>query len=115
MAKKILSQTDTITKLDIINSEASKSFRELVGADPVPVKGAALIEDANKDGVITQFAYVFCNDGVVFGGNSATIYRGVDGLIDLMGDDPEAKYAITVDERPTASGREFLSLRIVEL
>lgn len=113
MAKKIINKTESISKLDIINSEASKSFRELVGKEPVAIKGAALIEDVNKDGEIAQFAYVFCNDGVVYGGNSATIYRGVDGLIDLMADDPDAAYKVAVDERPTASGREFLSLRII--
>lgn len=113
--KKILSKTDSISKLDIINAEASKSFRELVGKPVFAVKGAALIEDANKDGEVTKFAYVFGDDGVVFGGNSATVYRGVDSLIDLIGDDPEVKYGITVDERPTASGRDFLSLRVVAL
>ena len=112
--KNIISKTESITKLDIINAEASKSFRELVGLDPVAVKGAALIEDTNKDGELEKFAYIFCEDGVVYGGNSATIYRSVDALIDLIGEDTTIGYAITVDARPTGGGREFLSLRVVE-
>ncbi len=112
--KTIIMKTDSITKLDIINAESSQSFRELVGKSPVSVKGAAIIEDVNKDGEVGQFAYVFCDDNKVFGGNSATVRRSVESLIDLISDDPAVKYAVSVDSRPTASGREFLSLIVSE-
>lgn len=113
--KTIITKTNSISKLDIINAESSKSFRELAGKEPVEVKGAAIIEDVNKDGEVGQFAYVFCDGGRVYGGNSATIRRSVEGLIDLIGDDETKKYGVAVDSQPTANGREFLSLRVVEL
>lgn len=114
--KTILNKTSNITKLDIINAEASQSFRELASAtSPVEVKGAAIIEDVNKDGEVGQFAYVFCENGRVYGGNSATVRRSVEGLIDVIEDDPAIKYGVSIDSRPTASGREFLSLIVTAL
>ena len=114
--KKIITKTSNISKLDIINAEASQSFRELAGeAAPVGVKGAAIIEDVNKDGEVGQFAYVFCDGGRVYGGNSATIRRSVEALIDLIEDDASIEYGVAVDSRPTASGREFLSLRVTTI
>ena len=110
--KKIIKSTDTITKLDIINAEASQSFKDLP-ADGVDVHGVALVEDVNKDGEIGQFAYVFTPYGEVYGGNSATIYRACDGLIDLMTDEPEGAFRVKVNSRPTAGGREFLTLTIL--
>lgn len=114
--KKIIVKTSNISKLDIINAESSQSFRELAGAtEPVAVKGAAIIEDTNKDGEVGQFAYVFCEGGRVYGGNSATIRRSVEALIDVIEEDASIEYGVTVDSRPTASGREFLSLRVTTL
>ena len=109
--KKILNSTDSITKLDIINAEASQSFKE-VPSEGVLAKGVALIEDVNKDGEVEKFAYLFTPDGDVYGGNSATIYRACEGLIDLMNDDPEQTYRVKVNSRPTSGGREFLTLTI---
>ena len=109
--KTILSSIN-VTKLDILNAEASQSFKALVDSKAV-VKGAALIEEPSREtGEAVKYAYIFAEDGNVYGGNSATIYRSVDGLIDLMSDDPDAKYSISVVSAPTANGREFLSLRI---
>ena len=109
--KKIINAVN-VTKLDIINAESSQSFKAIVGKK-IPIVGAALIEDADREtGEARNFAYIFAGDGAVYGGNSATIYRSVESLIDLMNDDAEARYAFEVVSAPTASGREFLSLRI---
>ena len=113
MAKNII-KAHGVGKLEIINAENSRSFRELKG-QTVEVTGAALITDTNKAGETVDFAYLFSKDGSVYGGNSATIYRAVDGLIDLMDEDAAKKYAATADGRSAASGREFLSLRISEV
>lgn len=109
--KKIIKSTETITKLDIINAEASQSFKE-IPSEGVIVKGVALIEDVNKDGELENFAYIFTPDGSVYGGNSATVYRACDGLIDVMEDDPESEFRVKVNSRPTSGGREFLTLTI---
>lgn len=113
MAKKILDSIN-VTKLDIINAESSQSFKAAVGKD-IPVKGVALIEEPDREtGEAKHYAYIFADDGAVYGGNSATIYRSAENLIELMGDDENKKYSFTVASAPTASGREFLSLRIHE-
>ena len=93
--KKILSSTDSITKMDIINAEASQSFK-----------------DMPKDGEVGQFAYIFTPDGDVYGGNSATVYRACEGLIDLMADDPNGDFNVRVNSRPTNGGRDFLTLTV---
>lgn len=113
MAKQIVNQHG-VTKLDIINAENSRSFRDLKG-NTVEITGAALITDTNKEGEEVDYSYVFAKDGTVYGGNSATIYRAVEGIIDLMSDDENKHYAVTVDGRTATSGREFLSLRISEV
>ena len=113
MSKQIV-KSHGVGKLEIINAENSRSFRDLKG-QTVEVTGAALITDKNKAGEEVDFAYIFAKDGAVYGGNSATIYRAVDGLIDLMDEEPEKHFAATTDGRQAASGREFLSLRISEV
>ena len=111
--KKILNSIN-VTKLDIINAESSQSFKSAVGAD-VPVKGVALIEEPDREtGEAKQFAYIFAEDGAVYGGNSATVYRSCENLIELMKENKTTHYIFTVVSAPTASGREFLSLRLRE-
>lgn len=111
--KKIL-ESINVTKLDIINAESSQSFKAAVGKD-IPVKGVALIEEPDREtGEAKRYAYIFAESGEVFGGNSATVYRSAENLIELMQDDDKKHYAFTVVSAPTASGREFLSLRIKE-
>lgn len=107
--KKIIKATSTVSKLDIINAEASKSFKSLP-ADGVTIKGVALVEDINNEGEVGQFAYIFTPDGIVYGGNSATIYRACEGLIDLMNEDEGTEYHAIVNKTPTNGGREFLTL-----
>lgn len=113
MAKQII-KSYGVGKLEIINAENSRSFRDLKGTT-VEITGAALITDVNKAGETVDFAYIFAADGAVYGGNSATIYRAVEGLIDLLEDEDGKTYCATVDGRQATSGREFLSLRISEL
>lgn len=113
MAKNII-KAHGVGKLQIVNAENSRSFRDLKG-QTVEVSGAALITDVNKAGEEVDFAYLFAKDGTVYGGNSSTIYRAVDGLIDLLDDDENKHYAATADGRTAASGREFLTLRISEV
>ena len=114
MAKKVL-ESINVTKLDIINAESSQSFKKAVGEAPIKIKGAALIEEPDREtGEEKQYAYVFTEDAV-YGGNSATIYRAVENLIELMEEQPEAKFAFTVNSAPTANGREFLTLNLKEL
>ena len=104
-----------VSELDIINAESSQSFRKAAGVD-VKVKGAALIEEPDREtGEQKQYAYIFAEDGAVYGGNSATVYRSVEALIGLMEKEPKKHYAFTVVSAPTASGREFLSLRLKEV
>ena len=115
MAKKILNSVN-VTKLDIINAESSQSFKKAVGQPAIAIKGAALIEEPDREtGEEKKFAYIFAEDGAVYGGNSATIYRSVENLIELIEDDETKHYGFTVASAPTANGREFLSLRIKEL
>lgn len=112
---KTIINSINVTKLDIINAESSQSFKTAVGKD-IPVKGVALIEEPDREtGEAKRYAYIFAESGEVFGGNSATIYRSAENLIDLMGDGDGTQYAFTVVSAPTASGREFLSLRIHEV
>lgn len=114
MAKTIIEAVN-VSKLDIINAESSQSFKAVVGKS-VLVKGVALIEEPDREtGEAVKYSYIFAESGEVFGGNSATIYRSAESLIQLMKEDPEKKYAFTVVSAPTASGREFLSLRIAEV
>lgn len=112
--KKIIDSAN-VTKLDILNAESSQSFKAAVGEN-IEITGAALIEEPDREtGEAKKYAYLFAADGAVYGGNSATVYRSVEGLIDLMHDDEKARFAFTVVSAPTASGREFLSLRIKPL
>ena len=104
-----------VSELDIINAESSQSFKKVVGAE-AKVKGAALIEEPDREtGELKKYAYIFADDGAVYGGNSATIYRSTEALIALMEKDPKKHYAFTVASAPTANGREFLSLRLKEV
>ena len=113
MAKTIIDAVN-VSKLDIINAESSQSFKAAVGKD-TPVKGVALIEEPDREtGEAKRYAYIFAESGEVYGGNSATVYRSAENLIELIKDDAK-KYAFTVVSAPTASGREFLSLRIREV
>lgn len=109
--KKIINKTDSISKLDIINAEASQSFKAMP-EDGVSVHGVAIIEDVNKDGEVGEFAYIFTPDGAVYGGNSATIRRACENLIDLMSDEPDEEFTASVNSRPTSNGREFLTLTV---
>ncbi len=113
MAKTII-KAHGVGKLEIINAENSRSFKDLKG-QTVELKGAALITDVAKNGETVDFAYLFAEDGAVYGGNSSAIYRSVEGLIDLMDEDDSKVYAATVDGRTATSGREFLSLRVSEV
>lgn len=114
MAKTIINAIN-VSKLDIINAESSQSFKKAVGAEIV-INGAALIAEPDREtGEEKRYAYIFADDGAVYGGNSATIYRSVENLIDLMAEDDKTKYSFTVASAPTANGREFLSLRIKAL
>ena len=104
-----------VSELDIINAESSQSFKKAVGVD-VKVKGAALIDEPDREtGEIKHYAYIFADDGAVYGGNSATVYRSVEALIKLIEAEPKKHFAFTVVSAPTASGREFLSLRLKEV
>lgn len=111
MAKKIINSIN-VTKLDVINAESSESFKKAIGKE-IPVGGVAIIEDADREtGEARNYAYIFAKDGGVYGGNSATITRACDMLIDAMTEEPNKEYSVNVVSAPTASGREFLSLRV---
>lgn len=111
MAKKIIKSIN-VTKLDIINAESSESFKKVIG-QPIPVSGVAIIEDEDRETHEPRnYAYIFAKDGEVYGGNSATITRACDMLIDTMSEEPNNNYTVNVVSAPTASGREFLSLRV---
>lgn len=110
---KNIKESYNVTKLDIINAETSLPFRELKG-QTVAVKAAALVED-EKDGELDLYAYIFAEDGAVYGGNSDTIRRAVSSLIDLMADEEGKQYGASVIGRQSASGREFLTLHISEI
>lgn len=111
MAKKIINSIN-VTKLDIINAESSESFKKAIG-NSIPVGGVAIIEDADREtGEPRNYAYIFAKDGNVYGGNSATICRACEMLIEAMNDEPSKDYNVNVVSAPTASGREFLSLRV---
>lgn len=111
---KTIKEKANITKLDIINSEVSRPFKELVGVE-VAVKGAAIVEEPDENGEVKEYSYLYAEDGTIYGGNSATIKRAISNLIDLLTDDEESgeKYKATVDARKSANDREFLSLRII--
>ena len=112
MAKKVINSIN-VTKLDIINAESSESFKKAIGTS-IPVGGVAIIEDADREtGEPRNYAYIFAKDGNVYGGNSATISRGCEMLIEVMSDEPTKDYSVNVVSAPTASGREFLSLRVL--
>lgn len=111
MAKKIISSAN-VTKIDILNAEASEGFKAMIG-QRVIVRGAAIIQE-DHDGGVETYAYLFGVNGEVFGGNSDTIKRSVDQLIDLMNDDPDIVYAATVESRPSSSGRDFYTMKVFE-
>ena len=111
MAKRIINSVN-VTKIDILNAEASSPFKDLIGKT-AEVSGAAIVEDTKSDGTTGEYAYVFTKDGYVYGGNSASVHRIVDGLIEIMTEEPNANFTVTVESRPTSSGREFLTMRII--
>lgn len=110
MAKEIIKSAH-VTKLDILNAEASAGFKALIG-QKVTVSGAAIIQDERNDGTVDTYGYLFGENGEVFGGNSDTIKRSIDQLIDLMNEDDGTKYAATVESRPTSSGRDFYTMKV---
>ena len=101
-----------VTKVDIINAEASKGYKELVGRVEI-VRGAAIINEPDENGVVNTFAYIFTESGEVYGGNSATVARTVDSIIDLLSDEDGNKYGVTVDARESDNERTFFTLRVV--
>lgn len=111
MAKTIIKSVN-VTKIDILNAEASSPFKDLIGKT-ASVNGAAIVTDTKQDGTTGEYAYIFSEDGFVYGGNSASVHRIVDGLIDVMTEDANGKYSVTVESRPTSSGRDFLTMRII--
>lgn len=110
---KIISSAK-VTKLDVINATASKAFKSVVG-QTIKVKGAAIVEDADREtGEARRFAYVW-SDGAVYGGNSATVISSIEGLIDMMNEDGAPDYAVKINAVKSNGGREFLTLFISEV
>ena len=111
MAKKILNSCN-VTKLDLINSEASKAFKDMpAGAE---VRGAAIVEEIDEEtGEAKRYSYLYTDSGV-YAGISASIRRGIEEFIDLMADEPDKTYKATVEKRPSASGREFFAIYFAE-
>lgn len=113
MSKKVIESVN-VTKLDIINARASKSYRELVGKSET-VKGLAIIAGEDENGEPAEYAYMFAESGEVYGGTSGTIRNSVSDLIDLMVDEPDKHYAVTVEKGKSKSDREFLVLKASEV
>lgn len=107
MAKKILGMVN-VTKLDVVNSESSLAFKEM--PEGTPIKGAAIVEDEGR-----EYSYLYAEDGTVYAGNSATVKRGVEGLIDLLTEEPNKKYAATLLRRESNNGKEFYTIKFNEV
>lgn len=99
-----------VSKLDVINSTSSKSFKDVMPTDVIIVTGCAVVED-EKDG---QFAYLYTKDGEVYGGNAANAIKLVHDLIGLFTDPDESADAYGVSVRPgtSNSGKTFLTFHV---
>lgn len=112
MAKII--ESYNVSKLDIINSRTSRAYAEMAGEKEI-VKGAAIVMSKNNEGEDTEYSYIFCESGEIYGGNSGTVKNTVSDLIDLMTDEPEKRFGVTVRVCKSKSGRDFNSLVISEV
>lgn len=113
--KEVVKATQNLSKIDLINAETSIAFKTLKGkSEAIKIKSCAIVRDVDREtGELRNFSYIFAEDGTVYGGNSESIERSSEQLIDLL-DDGES-VGFTVRANTTNAGREFLSLNIVAL
>ena len=110
---EIIKKSNNVTKIDVINASGSLPFKDLV-EKTAEIRGAAIINDVNKDGELESFAYMFAVDGTVYAGNSSTMRDSIDALIDLFEDEPDATFNVTTEARTASSGRTFYTLKILQ-
>lgn len=100
-----------VTKFDLINAETSDSFKSIVGEDFKEIRACAIVEDVDREsGEMKEFSYIFTTEGDVYGGNSESVKRACDNVIELLTDGERIKFR--VKSAKTNNGREFLSLLV---
>lgn len=104
--------TKNIGKTELFNAKSASIALQTV-SETLTVTGAAIADETNtKSGEISEVGYVFVKDGSVYGTISATVIEMLPTLIDLL--DEVGELPMTVVHRKAKSGREFISLQIVE-
>ena len=100
-----------VSKLDVINSTSSKSFKAVMPTDKLIVTGCAHVLDESEKG--GEFAYLYTRDGEVYGGNAANAIKLVGDLCSLFEDEDGADaYAVEVRPGTSNSGKTFLTFHV---
>lgn len=104
--------TKNIGKKELFNAKSTSVALQTV-SDTLTVTGAAIADGTNAEsGEISEVGYIFDKDGNVYCAISATVIDMIPALIDLL--DEVNELPMTVVHRKAKSGREFISLQIVE-
>lgn len=108
MAKTIVSMFG-VSRLDLINANNSKAFKDVAPDEQIHVTGAAIVDEIDENGNPRAFAYVFDNEaGAVYGGNAAGAVQTVSDLIPLMEEEP-GEYYLSVTCSKSKGGKDYLS------
>lgn len=101
---KVLKRSNGVTRLDELNSSTSVSYKDWNGK--LPIRAALIVEDNDKN-----YSYIFTADGGVYAGNSDTVLRSVETLIDILNEDEETQYYGEIHKGLSKSGKEFFTIR----
>lgn len=97
---------------DNFNSIAGVPMQSKAG-ERITVVGAAIDERPNQDGEIQKVGLLVADDGTVYTGISGTAIRGIDMLIDYMGEESLPSVDIQFVAQESNQGRTFITLKLV--
>nr|DAM91064.1 MAG TPA: ssDNA binding protein [Caudoviricetes sp.] len=104
--------TKNIGKTELFNAKSASIALQTV-SETLTITGAAIVDEANRNnGEISEVGYLFTKDGTVYGTISETVIDMLTDLIAFL--DEVGELPVTVIHRTAKSGRDFISLRIVE-
>lgn len=104
----VTNKSNNISKKDIINANASTSFKEL--KDFETVTGAFIADDVDaKTGEPITIGYIIAESGV-YAGSSENVVASIEDVIDLLNDGESVRAKVIT--RQSNNGRDFCSLRV---
>lgn len=109
--KKIIAQTNNITKKDSINAYSAIALKSIKG-EVIHIARCAVMEDIDKEtGETKEVGYLVSDKGEAYSCISGTVISIIYDIIDLIDDGEEV--SVIVNSGVSNAGREYLTLSIV--